>query len=141
MQPTENRSKYKNGKPRIRPSYCTENTDKKYEDMPCDYGWHDSEMFIGIELPKKDRNGKHLKCGSYVKNSKVAGQVKFYLEPMQFRVKPLNVKYAKDINSIELFYPTVIGRDETMTWEIWDEVTPLNDWMNKFPKVKKKENE
>lgn len=137
MKKEENIAFYKDGKPRIRPCYCKPETDKKYDDMPCDYGWHTSERFIGVELPKKDKNGVIIKCGSFVKNKKVSGVVKFFEEPLEFRVQVKNCKYAKDINSIELFCPTKIGIDEATQWEVYTGEDDFDKWMTDFPKEKK----
>lgn len=134
MKKEDNIAYYKNGKPRIRPCYCTPETDQKYDDMPCDYGWHTSNMFIGVELPKVDLNDRPIKVGSFVKNDRVAGVVKFFEEPMEFRVQIKNCKYAKDSNSIELFYPTKLGRPHKVKWEVFNGEGDLNEWMNDFPK-------
>lgn len=137
MKREENIAFYKDGKPRVRPCYCKPETDKKYDDMPCDYGWHTSNRFFGAEIGKLDKNGKHIRVGDWVKNDKVAGIVSYYEEPCQFRVKVESCKYAKDINSIDIFYPTYFTRDEQVKWEVWDGIGNLNEWCNTFKKETK----
>lgn len=136
MKKEENIVFYKDGKPRIRPCYCTSETDKKYDDMPCDYGWHTSERFMGVELPKKDKNGIVIKCGSFVRNKQVSGVIKFFEEPLEFRVQVKNCKYAKDINSFDLFCPTKIEREEETQWEVYTGEDDFDKWMTDFSKEK-----
>lgn len=139
MSKENNIAFYKKGKPRIRQCNCTPDTDKKYEEMKCDYGWHSSNRFIGVELPKVDINDNMIKVGSFVKNDKVSGIVKFFEEPMEFRVEVKNCKYAKDQNSIDLFYPTKIGRSHKVKWEVFNGEGDIDKWMNDFPEGKKDE--
>lgn len=129
-------------KTRVRKIFCSKETDARYQKMLCDYGWEIDDSWNTITLPKKDKSGNtFLRCGDYVKNNYVSGQIVFYHTACCFRVKVLECRYVKDLNSISFFYPTPLGREKITNWEVYDYSVPLEEWLQDFPKLKNKEEE
>ena len=124
-------------KTRVRKIFCSQETDNRYIKMACDYGWEIDESWNGTILPKKDKNENVLKCGDYVRNDYVSGQIVFYHTPCCFRVKVIDCRYIKDLNSITYFYPTPLGREDVTKWEVYDNSKPLEEWLQEFPEFKK----
>ena len=129
------------GKKPTRQVFCTDEYSQKYLDMSTDYGWTTSDKFKGMSTGKIDSDGNEILVGDYIKNKKVSGRVVYFNEPCEFRVEVLECRWVKDVNSLELFFPTKLGRENPVGWIKKTCNTDLNEWLNDFPKYHDKEEE
>lgn len=114
--------------------FSSKETKAKYLQMKCDYGWEKDNSFNGKEIIGKFASDgvTPLKCGMYVRNPIVSGQIVYYKTSDCFRVEVLECRYKKDMHSCSLFYPTPIGRESKTNWEVFQS-GDLTEWLNDFP--------